>query len=67
MLALLFVLPSTVITGVPPGNPLTGSPALSPGPFFFTWSMHDHFTKPQPGLRQLLCPLLYGTRVLPIC
>ncbi|PRB39736.1 hypothetical protein CQ020_16685 [Arthrobacter sp. MYb23] len=64
--ALFFVLPSKVITGVPQGNPLVGSPALSPGPFLFTWSMHDHFTKPQPGLRQLFCPLLYRARIRPI-
>ncbi|AFR28175.1 hypothetical protein ARUE_c12550 [Arthrobacter sp. Rue61a] len=63
---LLFVLPSTVIPGVPHGNPFTGSPASSTGPFFITWSTHDHFTYTQPRLRQLLCPVLHRARIFPL-
>ncbi|NWL34987.1 hypothetical protein DM791_19105 [Paenarthrobacter nitroguajacolicus] len=64
--ALLFVLPSKMIPGVPPGNPLMGSPAPSTGPFLITWSTHDHFTYAQPRLRQLLRPLLHRARICPI-
>ncbi|TVU66609.1 hypothetical protein FQP90_00235 [Paenarthrobacter nitroguajacolicus] len=65
-LALHFVLPSLVIPGVPMGNPLTGSPVPSTGPSFITWSTHDHFTHPSPGLRQLFCPLLHRPRIRPL-
>ncbi|TQS89913.1 hypothetical protein EU811_18950 [Arthrobacter sp. TS-15] len=64
--ALLFALPSMVIAGVPLGNPLMGSPAPSTGPILFTWSMHETFTKPHPGLRQLLRPVLYRARICPV-
>ncbi|ASN19453.1 hypothetical protein CGK93_06940 [Arthrobacter sp. YN] len=66
VLALHFVLPSSVIPGVPEGNPPAGSPDFPTGPSFITWSTHDSSTNPSPGLRQLFCALLYSPGIRPL-